>query len=74
MVGMTIAALLIIRDDNIRAMLAHDRHELTCHLLYSGLGEGVGLCVGLPAMHARVMVTKRVEMRYTDAAACRSSA
>src|SRR5262245_49430966 len=66
MVGMTVATVLIIRHDNVRAVLTHDRHELTCHILHLGLGEGAGLRVGLPAMHARVMVTKRVEMRHTE--------
>jgi hypothetical protein len=66
MIRMTVAAVLIIRNDNGRAVLTHDRHELTCHLLHPGLGEGVGLCIGLPAVHARVMIAEGVEMRHTE--------
>jgi hypothetical protein len=66
MIRMTVAAVLIIRNDNVRAVLTHDRHELTCHLLYLGLGKGIGLCISLPAMHTRVMIAEWVEMRHTE--------
>src|SRR4030095_3771158 len=66
MIGMPLAAVHIIRNDNVRAVLTHDRHELTCHILYLGLGKGVGLCIGLPAVHARVMIAEWVEMRHTE--------
>jgi hypothetical protein len=66
MIRMTVAAVLIICNDNIRAVLTHDRHELTCHILYLGLGKGIGLCISLPAVHARVMIAEWVEMRHTE--------
>jgi len=65
MVGMTVATVLIIRHDNVRAVLTHDRHELTCHILYVGLGKGRGFCISLPAVHTRVMIAEWVEMRHT---------
>ena len=66
MVGMTVAAVLIIRHDNVRAVLTYDGDELAYYFLYVGLGKGIGRRIGLPAMHARVMVTKLVEMRHTE--------
>jgi hypothetical protein len=66
MVGMTVAAVLIIGDHDVRTVLTHDRDEMTYHFLYVGLGEGVGLRVGLPALHARVMIAEWVEMRHTE--------
>jgi hypothetical protein len=66
MIRMTVATLLIIGDYDIRAMLTHDQNELTYHFLYLGLGEGIWLRVGLPALHSRVMVTERVKMRHTE--------
>jgi hypothetical protein len=72
MVGMTVAALFIICDDNVRAVLTYNRYELAYNGLHLGLGESMGLRVGLPAMHARIMVAKRVEMRHTEDG-CRSA-
>jgi hypothetical protein len=66
MIRMTVAAMLIIRNDNVRAVLTHDRYELTCHILYFYLGEGIGLCISLPAVHARVMIAEWVEIRHTE--------
>ena len=69
---MTVAALLIIRDDHVRTMLTYNRHELAQHLIHAGLGESLGRRVGLPAMHPRVVVAEGVEMRHPrmDAACC----
>jgi hypothetical protein len=66
MIRMTVAALLIIGDHYVRAVLTHDGNELTYNFFYLGLGESIWLRVGLPAMHARVMVTKLVKMRHAE--------
>jgi hypothetical protein len=66
MIRMTVAALLIIGDHYVRAVLTHDWNELTYNFLYPGLGEGIWRCVGLPALHTRVMITQRVKMRHTE--------
>jgi hypothetical protein len=64
MIRMTVAAVLIIGNHYVRTVLTHDRNELTYYFFYLDLGEGIWLRVGLPAMHTRVMVTKRVKMRH----------
>src|SRR4029453_17072491 len=46
--------------------LPHERQNVPCHILYLGLGKGIGLCIGLPAVHARVMIAEWVEMRHTE--------
>jgi hypothetical protein len=66
MIRMTVATVLIICNDNVRAMLPHDRHESTCDILYLGLSESIRLYIGLPAVHARVMIAEWVEMRHTE--------
>jgi hypothetical protein len=66
MVGMTVAAVLIICDNDVRAVLTYNRNELTHHFLHLGLGKGVGRGIGLPALHARVMVTEEVEMPHLE--------
>jgi hypothetical protein len=66
MIRMTVAALLIIGDYYVRAVLTHNRNEPIYYFLDLGLGKGIGRRVGLPAMHTRVMITKRVKMRHTE--------
>jgi hypothetical protein len=66
MIGMTVAAVLIVCDNYVRAVLTHDRDELTYHFLYLGLGKDMGLRIGLPAVHARVMVAEEVEMCHPE--------
>jgi hypothetical protein len=64
MVRMTVAAVLIVCDNYVRAVLTHNRDELAYNFIYLGLGEGVGRGIGLPAVHARVMIAEKVEMPH----------
>jgi hypothetical protein len=66
MVGMTVAAVLIICDNDVRAVLTYNRDELIYYFLHPGLGKGVGFGIGLAAVHARVMIAEEVEMPHLE--------
>jgi hypothetical protein len=66
MIRMAVTTLLIISDHYVGVVLTYDWNELAYHFLYLGLGEGIWRHVGFPALHTRIMVTKRVKMRHTE--------